>query len=210
LERIQQLKMLAKDGKLRATDAADLETMLRIIQSVPSPKAEPIKQWLAQVGAREMEEAARPLHSGTSGIRPVKPAPDAPALAWAEYYEAMAALYRRTIAIETTLAEHDAQIGELFTRLEGVEEVAGRLLPELLERLGPQTLSIEHQSTVQQAAKRLGELTGIHYNAIYGELNQHFHVPRYNEIPDARWEEVATWFRVRIHAAEQRQRGMRN
>lgn len=63
---------------------------------------------------------------------------------------------------------------------------------------------------MQQAAKRLGELTGIHYNAIYGELNQQFHVPRYNEIPDARWDEVAAWFRVRIQAAEQRQRGKRN
>ncbi len=45
-----RLKMLAEDGKLRLTDAADAETLLRLIQSVPSPKAEPIKLWLAKVG----------------------------------------------------------------------------------------------------------------------------------------------------------------
>ena len=58
------LKMRAIDGKMRATDAADAETMLRIIQSVPSPKAEPIKQWLAREGARslaELEENQRRL-----------------------------------------------------------------------------------------------------------------------------------------------------
>lgn len=121
--------MPSADGKMRGTEAADLETMLRIIQSVPSPKAEPVKQWLARAGARSVEEAARPVLPNTAGARPMKPVPDAPAVAWAEYYEAMATLYRRTIAIETTLAAHDAQIGELFSRLEGVEEVAGHLLP---------------------------------------------------------------------------------
>lgn len=45
-----RLKMLAADGKMRLTDAADVETLLRIIQSIPSSKAEPIKVWLAKVG----------------------------------------------------------------------------------------------------------------------------------------------------------------
>lgn len=57
----KQLKMRALDGKLRATDAATAETLLRIIQSVPSPRAEPVKQWLAQVGAQRLEEAAADL-----------------------------------------------------------------------------------------------------------------------------------------------------
>jgi hypothetical protein len=61
LEIIQQLKMTAADGKQRVTDAADTETLLRLIQSIPSPKAEPFKQWLARVGTerlREMEDPA--------------------------------------------------------------------------------------------------------------------------------------------------------
>jgi len=62
-EKIGQLKMMAPDGKMRDTDAADAETMLRIVQSVPSPKAEPIKQWLAKVGYERMKETIDPAIS---------------------------------------------------------------------------------------------------------------------------------------------------
>jgi len=54
------LKLPARDGKMRDTDCADTETMLRLVQSIPSPKAEPFKQWLAQVGAERLEEIADP------------------------------------------------------------------------------------------------------------------------------------------------------
>ena len=56
----QQLKLTAGDGKNRLTDVADAETLLRIVQSVPSPKAEPIKLWLAQVGYERIREMADP------------------------------------------------------------------------------------------------------------------------------------------------------
>jgi hypothetical protein len=49
-DKIGQLKMRSPDGKARETDAADVQTLLRLIQSIPSPKAEPFKQWLARVG----------------------------------------------------------------------------------------------------------------------------------------------------------------
>lgn len=55
-----QLKMPAQDGKMRFTDVADVETLLRLIQSVPSPKAEPIKLWLARVGYERMQEISDP------------------------------------------------------------------------------------------------------------------------------------------------------
>lgn len=55
-----QLKMLAADGKMRLTDVADAEQLLRIIQSVPSPKAEPFKQWLAYVGSQRLEQMQDP------------------------------------------------------------------------------------------------------------------------------------------------------
>lgn len=58
-----RLKLLATDGKMRETDVATAETMLRIVQSVPSPKAEPIKQWLARVGYERMKETADPALS---------------------------------------------------------------------------------------------------------------------------------------------------
>jgi hypothetical protein len=53
-------KMLAADGKMRMTDMADTETMLRLIQSIPSPKAEPFKLWLARVGYERIEEVVDP------------------------------------------------------------------------------------------------------------------------------------------------------
>ena len=59
-EKIGQLKMLAIDGKLRETDCANTETMFRIIQSVPSPKAEPFKRWLARVGYERIQEIEDP------------------------------------------------------------------------------------------------------------------------------------------------------
>ena len=54
------LKMPAADGKMRLTDAADTEQLLRLVQSIPSPKAEPFKQWLAQVGYERIEETEDP------------------------------------------------------------------------------------------------------------------------------------------------------
>jgi len=58
-----QLKMAASDGKMRLTDVADPETLLRIIQSVPSPRAEPIKQWLAKVGYERIQDMSDPARS---------------------------------------------------------------------------------------------------------------------------------------------------
>jgi hypothetical protein len=58
-----QLKMVAGDGKMRLTDVANPETLLRLVQSVPSPKAEPIKLWLAKVGYERMQELADPARA---------------------------------------------------------------------------------------------------------------------------------------------------
>ena len=59
-EKIVQLKMTAADGKKRLTDVADTEQLLRIIQSIPSQKAEPFKLWLAQVGRERIDETIDP------------------------------------------------------------------------------------------------------------------------------------------------------
>lgn len=60
LTNCKQLKLTAADGKKRLTDVADTEQILRIIQSIPSPKAEPFKLWLAQVGRERIEETIDP------------------------------------------------------------------------------------------------------------------------------------------------------
>jgi DNA-damage-inducible protein D len=59
----RQLKMKAPDGKMRETDTATAEGLLRIIQSIPSPKAEPFKQWLAKVGYERLQDMTDPAQS---------------------------------------------------------------------------------------------------------------------------------------------------
>jgi len=59
----RQLKMKAPDGKLRETDCADVQGLLRIIQSIPSPKAEPFRQWLAKVGYERIQDMSDPALS---------------------------------------------------------------------------------------------------------------------------------------------------
>jgi hypothetical protein len=51
-----QLKLQAEDGKMRLTDVGDVEQIFRLVQSIPSPKAEPFKQWLAKVGYERLQE----------------------------------------------------------------------------------------------------------------------------------------------------------
>jgi hypothetical protein len=61
------LKMIATDGKMRLTDVADTETLFRLIQSVPSPKSEPIKLWLAKVGYERVQDISDPEKSINRG-----------------------------------------------------------------------------------------------------------------------------------------------
>lgn len=59
-QKVGQLKMMANDGKYYASDAANVEVLLRLIQSIPSPKAEPFKLWLAKVGYERLQETVNP------------------------------------------------------------------------------------------------------------------------------------------------------
>ena len=59
-EKIVQLKLPSSDGKFYETDCANTETLLRIVQSIPSPKAEPFKRWLAKVGYERIQEIENP------------------------------------------------------------------------------------------------------------------------------------------------------
>ncbi|MEI6462039.1 MAG: Bro-N domain-containing protein [bacterium] len=68
-DKIGQLKLIASDGKKYLTDVADTETIFRLIQSIPSPKAEPFKLWLAEVGYQRIEETEDPELSINRAIR---------------------------------------------------------------------------------------------------------------------------------------------
>jgi hypothetical protein len=68
-----QLKLKAEDGKERLTDVANPETLLRLIQSIPNPKAEPIKLWLAKVGHERIQDMADPAKAIDRARKEVKP-----------------------------------------------------------------------------------------------------------------------------------------
>ncbi|MGB4440910.1 MAG: BRO family protein [Anaerolineaceae bacterium] len=72
LTNCKQLKLPAEDGKMRLTDVANTEQLLRIIQTIPSPKAEPFKQWLARVGSERLDEMADPELSFDRGVATYK------------------------------------------------------------------------------------------------------------------------------------------
>lgn len=217
-ENIVRLKLRAPDGRQRETDAADAETLLRIIQSVPSPKAEPVKQWLARTGAQRLDEVSRsaldPAEVSTALTAVPKPAADAPTALWARYYHTLGSLYerqalyeQRLLTVEVRLTEHDSAIVGLNDRIESVEAMTRQVLPDLLERLadlGPQTLTPEHQATVKAMVSRLHEVGGYPFGTIYSELNAAFHVGKYSDIPDAQWPQVAAWLQRRLDAASQR------
>ena len=117
--------------------------------------------------------------------------------AWLDWQDDVERFRQQTIA---RLDDHDQQLGELHTRVEGQEEIS-RMLADAITKLGIQTLTPAHQATVKQLAARLHMVSGVAYAAIYGELNNDFHVPRYADIPDDQWESVFAWFRQRIDAA---------
>lgn len=101
-ENIGQFKLLSPDGKLRETDCANTETMFRIIQSVPSPKAEPFKRWLAKVGYERVQEINDP-ELGSKRTRAIYKAKG--------YSESWIEKRMRGIAIRADLTEEWSQRG---------------------------------------------------------------------------------------------------
>lgn len=126
--------------------------------------------------------------------RPTAPSQDAAASVWIQYHRQMAEFLEWQQDLEQWR-------GDMEARMESIEEVT-RLVPEILERLGPATLSPEHQRSVQIYANRLSELTGAKHAALYGELKDVFHVGSYKDIPESQWADVAQWFTARIRKAE--------
>jgi hypothetical protein len=110
-----QLKMEAGDGKQRLTDAATAETLLRLVQSVPSPKAEPIKLWLAKVGYERMQEMSDPALSL-----------DRARETWAAHGRSERWIQQRMTGQETRnkltdyWADHDVKKGEEFAILTNI------------------------------------------------------------------------------------------
>jgi BRO family, N-terminal domain len=216
-QKVRQTKLPASDGKYYATDGADVETMLRIIQSVPSPKAEPIKQWLARVGAEHLEAERRPVEvAAPTSASPIaqawvtsRPADD-DLLGWAEFLERMAMVYRqqahleaRVRYVETAARGQEARLESLELRVDAVEK-AQSTLPELLDLLKPEQLSQLHQTMLSRWVNDLAHLTGWHISMIYQDLVADFAYQTFSDATESDWQRIADWFQARLEAARKR------
>lgn len=152
-----QLKMTAGDGKQRLTDAATAETLLRLVQSIPSPKAEPIKLWLARVGYERMQEMADPALSLERARE-----------TWQKHGRSEKWIQQRMTGQETRnkltdyWAEHDIQQGEEFAILTNLihQEWAGVSVKahKAMKGLKSQNLR-DHMSEAELIFTALAELS---------------------------------------------------
>jgi hypothetical protein len=219
IERIKRTEAIAADlvyVRIETTSAVQNMATL-VLHAVP--------YWLATIDTRRMDkddprraeilayqrEAVDALYAWASAPRkiaapadlvpaepisqPARPAPDASIEEWIFYHQQMLTVLEWQRDIESWR-------GSVESRLEGLEAITG-LIPEILERLGPETLTIEHQRSVQGLVKRLHDATSKPFGTIYDDLKTAFDVPRYQEIRENEWDKVLHWFQVQIERAKQ-------
>jgi len=152
-----QLKMTADDGKQRFTDVATAETLLRLVQSVPSPKAEPIKRWLAKVGYERMQEMADPALSLDRARK-----------TWQKHGRSEKWIQQRMTGQETRnkltdyWASHDIKKGEEFAILTNIihQEWSGVSVKAHKARKGLQVQNLrDHMSEAELIFSALAELS---------------------------------------------------
>ncbi len=152
-----QLKMAAEDGKQRLTDVATAQTLLRLVQSVPSPKAEPIKLWLAKVGYERMQEMADPALSLERARE-----------TWQMHGRSGKWIQQRMTGQETRnkltdyWAQHDIKKGEEYAILTNIihQEWAGVSVKAHKEMKGLQTHNLrDHMSEAELIFTALAELS---------------------------------------------------
>jgi DNA-damage-inducible protein D len=153
----RQLKLLAADGKQRLTDVATAESLLRIVQSIPSPKAEPIKLWLAKVGYERMQEMADPALSL-----------DRARQTWQQHGRSDKWIQQRMTGQETRnkltdyWSEHDVRQGSEFAILTNIihQEWTGVSVAEHKEMKGLKSHNLrDHMSEAELIFTALAELS---------------------------------------------------
>jgi len=136
-------------------------------------------------------------------MQPQEPEAEATDAEKATYYENLAvwALWKASQHAQRWRGGIEVWRGEIEGRLE-VQEAMSGLLPEILERLGPEKITSKHQQLVQYYVSKLHEATGKHQGTIHAELKTAFKVPRYQEILEDDWPKVENWFQVQIERAQ--------
>jgi len=188
-------------------------------QTMPALVLDSVPYWLATIDTKRVndteqrleilhyqKEAVAALYAWASSLKavatpsnlvpsepitePARPAPDASLAEWHEYYIRMAAVIEWQMEVEHWR-------GNVETRLEGLEAITG-LIPEILDRLPPPTLTPAHQNQVKYYVSQLSQATGKHPGTIYSSLYTAFSVPRYQDLLEAEWDNVVNWFKVQI------------
>lgn len=153
----RQLKLPAADGKQRLTDVANAESLLRIVQSIPSPKAEPIKLWLAKVGYERMQEMADPALSLNRARE-----------TWQQHGRSDKWIAQRMTGQETRnkltdyWSEHDIKQGSEFAILTNIihQEWAGVSVKDHKDMKGPSSHNLrDHMSEAELIFTALAELS---------------------------------------------------
>ncbi|MCO4095161.1 MAG: Bro-N domain-containing protein [Acidovorax sp.] len=156
-EKIVRLKLTAPDGKQRETDCATAETLLRVVQSIPSPKAEPIKLWLAKVGYERMQELADPALSL-----------DRARQTWQQHGRSDKWIQQRMTGQETRnkltdyWSEHDIKAGSEFAILTNIihQEWSGLSVAQHKEKKGLASHNLrDHMSEAELIFTALAELS---------------------------------------------------
>ena len=156
-EEIVQFKLQAADGKQRETDCAKAETLLRIVQSIPSPKAEPIKLWLAKVGYERMQEMADPALSLNRARE-----------TWQQHGRSDKWIQQRMTGQETRnkltdyWSEHDIKAGQEFAILTNIihQEWTGLSVKEHKQAKGLSSHNLrDHMSEAELIFTALAELS---------------------------------------------------
>ena len=126
-------------------------------------------------------------------IEPTRPTPDASLNEWIEYHQRMAAVLEW---------QRDAEQWHsgVESRLESLETI----IPDILDRLPPQTLTTAHQQMVRTYVHQLNQLTQKHHATIYEDLKIAFEVARYSDIPEEEWTKVERWFKGQIDQAKKK------
>jgi len=222
-----QLDPGAQVARVKRTEAIAEDLVYMQIQTDGGPQIMPtlvlhaIPFWLAGIDPKRVREEVKPdvlryqrevvdvLYAWASTPRaiaaptnlvpaepitqPTRPAPDASLPEWHEYYLRMAAVIEWQLEVENWR-------GSVEGRLEGIEAI----IPDILDRLPPPTLTPEHQQQVQLFVHQLHEASGKPHGTIYNDLKTAFAVAKYDQIPEAEWNKVANWFKVQLQRTKKK------
>lgn len=138
-------------------------------------------------------------------VKPQEVGPGATDVELVTYYENLAlwALWKAGQHAQQWRGEIEVWRGAIESRLEG-QEAMGGLLPEILQRLGPEKLTSKHRNQVKGYVQQLSKATGKHWQTIYTDLYTAFEVAQYEDIPEAEWDNVERWFSVQMERAKKK------